>query len=548
MRYFEQLNYPAVLNDEFGYWANAVSIAGYDWKSLIAETPYYSYGYSLLLVPIVLFVSAEYWYKAGILLNIIMLCFSYILCYKFSKKLFPQCKDSVLQLISLIVVLFPCNVVYAQQTWSETLLYLLMWLTTKQMLKLEEKFSWKDFTILNLLVAYMYVVHARTIVIIALTLFFETIILWRQKINISYILIGIFIFGSIYFVSGGIKEVIVSQFYSNSSASEINNVGLNSGTIMIYFNRLFEFGIQIIQSFGYKFIHIIIASGMTILVGIYGIGRRFIKEVYKKTYSRGIITQVWCMLALAGELVICALQMYSFMSRKDIIVYSRYYDNAMGPLLLIALVYTYLNIKENRWMIFIEEILLILFVPKIVTIILNADSFFNSICSPIIGGFWDNIEDKNQLCGIILAIMFLISTVFLFINFMNKNRKSSIFILIGIGIFFLIMGEKGSGYVLGHRKKVDQTILGIEKIIEENYVEQEILYIKYEKADQYSVWPKYLQFLIPDNEIKVVDNLANDSEKLVLINNADKESKSKLETEQYILLCQGKQMSLYGNN
>lgn len=67
---FPQLNFIAVLNDEFGYWGNAVSIAGYDWKSLIAETPFYSLGYSLLLVPIVmLFSSPIVWYRLAILLD-----------------------------------------------------------------------------------------------------------------------------------------------------------------------------------------------------------------------------------------------------------------------------------------------------------------------------------------------------------------------------------------------------------------------------------------------------------------------------------------------
>lgn len=45
------LDFPAVLNDEFGYWANAVSFFGYNWKELIAETPYYSWGYSVWLIP-----------------------------------------------------------------------------------------------------------------------------------------------------------------------------------------------------------------------------------------------------------------------------------------------------------------------------------------------------------------------------------------------------------------------------------------------------------------------------------------------------------------
>lgn len=38
--------------DEFGYWAPAASVLGYDWSNVTSLGSYYSYGYSLILVPI----------------------------------------------------------------------------------------------------------------------------------------------------------------------------------------------------------------------------------------------------------------------------------------------------------------------------------------------------------------------------------------------------------------------------------------------------------------------------------------------------------------
>ena len=38
--------------DEFGYWSVAAAILGYDWSSITGLGPYYSYGYSVLLTPI----------------------------------------------------------------------------------------------------------------------------------------------------------------------------------------------------------------------------------------------------------------------------------------------------------------------------------------------------------------------------------------------------------------------------------------------------------------------------------------------------------------
>ena len=61
------LDYIFIINDEFGYWAHAISAAGYDWKDLISQTPYYAWGYSIWLIPIIaLLPSPGLWYKAAI--------------------------------------------------------------------------------------------------------------------------------------------------------------------------------------------------------------------------------------------------------------------------------------------------------------------------------------------------------------------------------------------------------------------------------------------------------------------------------------------------
>ena len=43
---------PILFNDEIGYWSNSAFFLGMDWKSVTGRIGYYSYGYSLLLVPV----------------------------------------------------------------------------------------------------------------------------------------------------------------------------------------------------------------------------------------------------------------------------------------------------------------------------------------------------------------------------------------------------------------------------------------------------------------------------------------------------------------
>ena len=56
--------------DEFGYWASAANWIGYDWSGLTALNSYYSFGYSLLLVPVLKICSgAVMAYRTAVALN-----------------------------------------------------------------------------------------------------------------------------------------------------------------------------------------------------------------------------------------------------------------------------------------------------------------------------------------------------------------------------------------------------------------------------------------------------------------------------------------------
>lgn len=70
IRHLGSIEFFTVLDDEFGYWGNAAYLAGLDWSGVISEIPYYSYGYSLLLVPLFfIFDNPIHMYKAAIILN-----------------------------------------------------------------------------------------------------------------------------------------------------------------------------------------------------------------------------------------------------------------------------------------------------------------------------------------------------------------------------------------------------------------------------------------------------------------------------------------------
>lgn len=68
-----------ILADEFGYWTAASFFRGYDWSSIATMNPYYSFGYGILLSPLLYLQNGTLSYQCAIILNGILLCFSFLL-------------------------------------------------------------------------------------------------------------------------------------------------------------------------------------------------------------------------------------------------------------------------------------------------------------------------------------------------------------------------------------------------------------------------------------------------------------------------------------
>lgn len=78
------------LGDEFGYWANAAFMSGFDWSGVASHNTYYSFGYSFVLAPLFLIDNFELRYQAALILNIFFQIISFLLLNGISKRLFKQ--------------------------------------------------------------------------------------------------------------------------------------------------------------------------------------------------------------------------------------------------------------------------------------------------------------------------------------------------------------------------------------------------------------------------------------------------------------------------
>lgn len=528
-----KLDYIAVLNDEFGYWGNAATIVGYDWKDLIAETPYYSMGYSLWLVPIMyLFSTPEMWYKIAILMNVFFLQLSYCLCYALGVRLWNEKPRNLIALVSILVIVFPSNITYAQVAWSESLLYFLTWIITYFFVKLDEKFSLSSFLGILLLSIYSYCVHTRNIGVMAVVAVCLALILKKYGKSVKFLVGMIIVLTVGIWCVKEIKSYQISSFWGNSNFSNMNNIGLNGKTFIKYYQKLFGNLRLFVESLGGKFVYLLFGTGLTCTIAVVGFLKDIIVNIkIKHIFSNYWISKLWC-IGIAGVMWISSsLQMIDWTTRKDIIVYARYMEHTLGPLLLLGMMYLLSDGKAFRKTMLISIGLFLVGLRSVYLRVYGAEGYFNSICSPIIGAFYDNISDirKAFICIGGVGILFFLT---LFGGSYLKNRSNKRIIVVAVFIIiYCIIGYESGTYMDGARSKfVSQTLPVRDEIVK--YDDVEIIYIKDTDADVYSTNPKYLQFMIPERKIEVVESIEDVSKVhkkiLLLVNPED------IDTIQYI--------------
>lgn len=532
------LDHISVIEDEFGYWSLAASVAGYDWKELIAETSYYSWGYSLWLIPIAMFLpTPELWYKAAVLLNILFLCCSYFLCYSCGKKLFPDKSKILIGLVSMITTIYPGNIVYAQLSWTENLKYLLMWVMTYLVIELDEKFTLKKCIMFGIAAVYSYAVHASNLGLVFSGMICLGLILIKHKKSVGYLLFYIVLMIIGYKGFEMIKGYQLASLYHNSSASNSNNLSVNAETTVNYIHKIVSQMKMFLISLGGKYIYLLIGSGLTLPIVIIRVVKEFVGNVSQKSlFADHGISKWWCVLTLGFMWGLCAIQMMSWDKRKDFIIYGRYMESAIGPVLFLGIMYTLTLAREVRAGLEAAVISCMAGIFTVYHYFNNAKGGCNWICIPAMSSFfWYYTHDMEcAFLFMILVLSVLAAALFFGISIKNIKKKTGV-LLIVFGLLFSIMGYQGSQYQVSFKNAIDSKTVPLREKISGEYADWELYFVKNDEMDSDSMSPKYFQFLIPERPIHVItaDNLAElkNQEVLFLLNSGDSDTADILEKD-----------------
>lgn len=162
---------PIVYSDEFGYWANSSFWIGQDWSAAAKSINYYSYGYSLLLLPIQLLARMCKWnyaqmFQTAIIMHAFMLVISFFMAKKLCVRYLQNWSWYVRNFSCFVVLLYPSIIVYSHLTLTEAALAFLFWVYFYVMMCMTDKGSIASYICFAFVSFYMYTVHQRCIAVV----------------------------------------------------------------------------------------------------------------------------------------------------------------------------------------------------------------------------------------------------------------------------------------------------------------------------------------------------------------------------------------------
>lgn len=331
--------------DEFGYWASAAGAVGYDWSEVASMGPYYSFGYSLILIPVLwIWGGGVAAYRAAIAINTILVCAGMLLLKGLMKRIFPNISEIKNTFISGIAAMYPPWIFYMQMTLAESLLMLLFIAITYLLVCLIQKPNIITAGLLAVVFIYSYSVHMRLVGMILAGI--AVLVLWGLKS--PAIRKHLLIFLAVLAIACGavlfIKRNVILNVFTYADADELSVHGYGSQLLKIrqlvspegIFSLLVEMLAKIfylgLSSFGIFYWTFWWSIKET--VGI------FRKIIHKKPCYIQNYLGVFLFLSIMAEILISSIFLHDSV-RIDTLIYGRYNEFLMPVIMAFGIANMY---------------------------------------------------------------------------------------------------------------------------------------------------------------------------------------------------------------
>lgn len=491
--------FPGTTTDEFGYMYFPALVSGWDWTEVISYHGFYGMGTGVLWIPLFLLFKGnpELIYQGIVALNVFMLILCFLLSEKCAKKLFPDWDRKLRLLSCAIVTLYPAYLLYTEVAISETFLLLLYWILIYLFIKIYEKATAILIIVASAVSGYMILVHLRTIGVAGMCCAFMILAKYRRKINWRQMLLFFLILISFL----GIWSLYKNYYYSQMSTISVVNQANSSVSILGFASQILENLSDWLERLLTRVFYYLVVGNIC-LVGALAFFKQ--QKLYLPKNSDNDIF-LFVFLTFFANLMMFVIQGIET-PRLDHVVYGRYTEFLAAPVFLCG--FYYLEKQRLKTIVgYFFSILAILIIPFVVLQMRSAESMIFAIDSAVgLGAFFDMyMSSENLEKTVAYSVLFLILCwiFFAIIKYKVKRRNlASLLLIVFVGCIWLYMGVQA-------KNSFNDVRIGLynqyNNVLEEVHDQDKEEYIYIRELDDYCAEVKYLQFLIPDKQIHIVD-------------------------------------------
>lgn len=354
--------------DEFSYFGIAAAFVGWDWTEIMATSEYYSFGYSLILVPLMwiakLGVPMALIYKAVIALNAFWLTGIYFLVQYVEKEIFVKFPKTLKCAAALVVTLYIGITNGMNVAWTEIYLCFMFWCIICMLIRVLKKPGYANTFFLLLFSANIFTIHMRAIgVVLALGFILGFYFMKNHReLNKKYIIFTLGTIGILVFAVLGMKLYVTNTIYFNAYATNsINTVkSASTGSVndlqanisktksLLRTDGLLDLFMSVCGKLYYAF-------SASFLLGAIGAVISFaqLRKLFTGKWQLMQWYSLFALLAFMGEIVISAIfkclpiyRNYSLaLASPETIVFGRYADFVVGGMMLLGIFGIY-SIKQ----------------------------------------------------------------------------------------------------------------------------------------------------------------------------------------------------------
>lgn len=348
------LNRPRTLPNEFGTWGIAASFVGYDWYDFLSMTDYYSFGYSFILIPLMLLskvgVSMALLYKLAIILNAFFMVGQYLLILYTMKEMEIDWPAPLKQTAALFLVFYIGNVTWMNTAYSETYLWFMFWCVIVLLIRTIKWQGYGNAFLLIVATAHIFAIHMRALgVVLAVMIVLTGWMIGNYKrCGLKYIGFVIGMSGFLAIITVLLKQFVSNSIYMGGNVNSVNDISRNVQAT----KSLFNVGgmIDVAMSVLGKLYYAGVASFLLAIVGLVltvSLMMKYLHLRLKNGQAAKWQLREWLLLfvflAFMGEIGISAIfKIFNYFGQgvtstlADTIVFGRYADFAIGPMMLLG--------------------------------------------------------------------------------------------------------------------------------------------------------------------------------------------------------------------